>query len=123
MKIVLFSIMLILIFSISTIPASFAPSHPVGGQTIVEEIEEISPTSTFTCDRDSQGNLLDPNADRSFCDFQDGLIDCNNPFDHFHNPSVCDALAPDNTGFMNLMILIFIIIIVIVIIVISVRRR
>lgn len=123
MKIVLFSIILILIFSISTIPASFAPSHPVGGQTIVDEIDEISPTSTFTCDRDSEGKLIDFLAPEGFCGIRDGTIDCNNPIDYFHNSLSCDVHDKGNTGFMNLIILIFIIIIVIVIIVISIRRK
>jgi len=63
MKTIIFSIVLILpVLLISTIPASFAPSHPVGGLTTVD------PLSTFTCERDSEGNLINPLAPTSFCD-------------------------------------------------------
>lgn len=120
--IAIFLILPVLLFSISAIPA-FAPSHPVGGQTIVDEIDEISPTSTFTCDRDSEGNLISFLAPEGFCGVRDGTINCDNPIDYFHFSVSCDVGDEGNSGQMNMIILIFIIIIVIVIIVISIRRR
>jgi len=118
-------ILLLSIILISTIPLSFAPSHPIGtigGEQQIDDMESTSGT-TFTCDRDSEGNLINFLAPEGFCGIQDGTINCDNPIDYFHFSVSCDVHDEGNTGYMNMIILMVVVIGIIITIIILLRRR
>lgn len=114
-------ILLLSIILISTIPLSFAPSHPVGG---LQPPDTMEATTTFTCERDSEGNLISFLAPEGFCGVRDGTINCDNPIDYFHFSVSCDVGDVGNTGYMNMIILMVVVIgIIIIAIIILLRRR
>ncbi len=120
----MYFIFLLSVILISTIPASFAPSHlQVGGEQPIDTMETTS-ASSVSCERDSEGNLISFLAPVGFCGIQDGTIDCNNPIDYFHNSVACDVHDVGNDGYMNMIILMVVVIgIIIIAVIILLRRR
>jgi len=105
-------ILLLSIILVSTIPLSFAPSHPIGGEQPIDDMDTVA--SSQPCETVAPNN--------QFCDIVFGTVDCDNPITAFHTHAEGCSFIQHNAG-LNLAIMAMVFLGIVIIVLILLRRR